>query len=74
MIPVLERIQKTNQPRRLGSRQDISLDENMLDLIHLGQRSLFHLFQGANFASIRLSGEEDGSISTLSHLLLDLDD
>jgi hypothetical protein len=36
MIPILERIQKTDQPRRLGSRQDISLDENMLDFVHLG--------------------------------------
>lgn len=32
MLWILERVQQRDEPGRLGCRQDISLDENVLDL------------------------------------------
>jgi hypothetical protein len=68
MIPILERIQKTDQPRRLGSSQNIPFDEDMLDLVHLSQGSLLHLLQSTDLAGIRLSSEIDRSVSSLADL------
>ena len=68
MIPILESVQKADQPRRLGRRQDVPFDQDVLDLVHLGERRLFHLFQSADFARIGLAGEEDGSVSSLADL------
>lgn len=68
MIPILKRVKQADQPGRLGRRQDVPLDQDVLDLVHLGQRRLFHLFQRADFARIGLAGEEDGSVASLSDL------
>ena len=68
VIPVLKRIQQADQPRRLGRRQNVPLDQDVLDFVHLGQRRLFHLFQRAHFARIGLAGEKDGSIASLTDL------
>lgn len=68
MIPILESVQKADQPRRLGRRQDVPFDQDMLDLVHLGERRLFHLFQRADFARVGLAGEEDGSVASLADL------
>jgi hypothetical protein len=68
MIPILESVQKADQPRRLGRRQDVPFDQDVLDLVHLGERRLFHLFQSADFTRIGLAGEEDGSVASLADL------
>ena len=68
VVFILESVQQSNQPRCLDRAQDISLDQNMLDFIHLCQSTLPHLFQRTDFVGIYLSSEVDGSISTLSDL------
>lgn len=68
MVPVLERIQKSDEPRCLDCRQDVPLDQDMLHFVHLGQGGFTHLFQRTDFPCINLSCEIDGSITTLTDL------
>lgn len=68
MVPILERVQKSDEPRRLDCCQDISFDQDMLDFIHLGQSGLTHLLQSTDFPSIDLSSEVNGSIPSLTDL------
>jgi hypothetical protein len=71
MIPILESIQETDQPRRLGSCQDISFDQDVFHFIHLCQGRLLHLLKRADFARVGFTCEEDGSITSLSDLVDD---
>jgi hypothetical protein len=68
MLLVLEGIEQLDQPRRLDVREDIPLHQHMLDLVHLGERPLSHLFERANLVGIRLAGEVDGSVTALADL------
>lgn len=68
MLSILERIQESDEPRRLDCRQDIPLDQDVLHLVHLGQGGFTHLFQGTDFPCVDLSCEIDGSITTLTDL------
>lgn len=68
VIFILESIEQSHEPRRLDGTQDISLDQNMLHLVHLGQSALSHLFQSTHFACVRLSSKIHGTITTLSDL------
>jgi hypothetical protein len=68
MLLVLEGIEQLDQPRRLDVREDIPLHQHMLDLVHLGERPLSHLFERAHLVGIRLAGEVDGAVTTLADL------
>jgi hypothetical protein len=68
MIPVLESIQQPDQPGRLCRSQDVSLHENVLDLVHLGQSGFLHLLERADLSCVGLSGEVDGSVASLTDL------
>lgn len=68
MLSVLESIEQPDKPRCLCGRQDVTLDQDVLDFIHLCERSLAHLFQSANFVRVDFTREVDGSVTSLSDL------
>lgn len=68
MLPILERIKQTDQPRRLDRRQNIPLHQYMLHLVHLGQRAFPHLFERAHLVGIILPREVDRAVPALSDL------
>lgn len=58
MLAVLEGVQEADKPRRLDGSENIALDEDVLDLVHLGECALAHLFESAHFARVPLTSEE----------------
>lgn len=68
MFLVLESVEQFDKPRRLYGTQNVSLDQYVLDLVHLGQSALSHLLKSAYFVGIDLSGEVNRSITSLSDL------
>jgi len=59
VVLVLESIKQSNQPGRLDRAQDISLDQDMLDFVHLCQCSLPHLLQRAYLVGVDFADEVD---------------
>lgn len=70
---ILERIQQAYEPLTLGSCENVSLGEDMLDFIKLEKHLLVHNFQSTNLTRILLLSQENLSISTLSNLGKDLE-
>lgn len=68
MFLVLESVEQLDEPRRLHGTQNVSLDQYVLDLVHLGQSALSHLLKSAHLVGIDLAGEVDRSITSLSDL------
>ena len=68
MFLVLESVEQFDEPRRLYGTQNVSLNQYVLDLVHLGQSALSHLLKSAYFVGIDLSGEVNRSITSLSDL------
>lgn len=68
MFNILESIQKPDQPRCLDSGQDISLDQNMFDLIHFCESTFSHLFEGTNLIGVGFASQVYGTIATLTDL------
>ena len=65
---VLKRIQEADKPGRLCGREDIPLDEDVPDLVHLCEGALAHLLERDNFLRVLLSREEDLAVPALPDL------
>lgn len=65
---VLESVEETYEPRSLDGGENVSLDENMLDLVHLGKSTLAHLLESAHLIGVRLAGEIHRAVATLADL------
>jgi len=72
-LVILEGIEQTNEPLALCISQDITLSENMSDLVQLEEQLLAHHLQSTDFPGILLLRQENLSISTLSNLCEDLE-
>lgn len=68
VFDVLEGVEELDKPRGLDGRQDISLDQHMLDFVHFGQSTLAHLFQSAHFARVDLARKVDRAVPSLADL------
>ena len=68
MLVVLERVQQSDQPGRLDRTQDVPLDKDVLDLVHLRERALAHLFERAHLVRIGFTGEVDRAVPALTDL------
>lgn len=65
---VLKSIQQPDEPFALRVCEDISLGQNMPDLIHLKQQLLAHDFQRADFTCVFLLCQIDLTITPLTDL------
>lgn len=70
VLRILERVEQTNEPGCLRGGEDVTLDEDVTDLVHLGQRALAHLLECADLARVPFSCQVDLAVATLT----DLDD
>lgn len=68
MFNILEGIQKPDQPRCLDSGQNISLYQNMFDLVHFRESTFSHLFKGANLVGVGFTSQVYRTIPTLTDL------
>lgn len=73
ILVVLERVQQTHEPLALGSCQDVSLGQDVADLVQLEQKLLAHYLQGAYLLRVLLLGQEYLTVTTLSDLREDLE-
>lgn len=73
ILVVLEGIQQTDEPLTLGGRQDVSLCQDVADLIQLEQQPLAHDLQRAHLLRIFLLGQEHLTVASLPDLGKDLE-
>lgn len=70
---VLERVQETDKPLTLRVGQDVSLGQNVSDLVELEQKLLAHNLESADLPGILLLCKVDLAITSLSDLSQDLE-
>lgn len=68
MFNILEGIQKPDQPRCLDSGQNISLYQNMFDLVHFRESTFSHLFKGTDLVGVGFTSQVYRTIPTLTDL------
>lgn len=73
LVIILEGIQKLDEPFALSGSQDVTLCENMPDLIQFEQQLLAHHLQRAHLARVLLLCQIHLSIATLADLRQDLE-
>ena len=68
MLNILESIQQPDQPRCLDSGQNISLYQNVFDLVHFRESTFSHLFEGTNLVGVGFASQVYRAIPTLTDL------
>lgn len=68
MRGILKSVKKGNKPRSFCGHQNISLHQDVFDLIHLCECRFLHFLQRDHFLRILLASEVDFAISSLSNL------
>jgi hypothetical protein len=68
MVLVLEGVEEADKPGGLDGSKNVTLDKNVLDLVHLGKSTLAHLFERADLVSLDLAGKVDRAVTALADL------